>query len=180
MPDFGGDFELCTENDVESVKHHLDLDCNIGGRFRLLRGNGAPPVLRLLDSNSDQPVHVDEEHLAQVLPTVFRIDASVPLPDSIPLSKLNSSVQDVPGSRRLRLSLIRKMTETHWHDPNEAMQAAPEFHALFSDNSDNRNQSEKSINLDVPCYLTSQKSSRQLLKILRKLSPMNERVMPMG
>ena len=147
LPDFGGDFELCTKNDVDSAKEHLGLDCNVGERFRLLRENGKPPALRLLGSNSDQPVDVNDEHLAHVLPAVFRINARVPLPDSIPLYELSSSVQNAPGSRRSRLSLIRKMTTTNWHDQNEAMQAAQEFHALLSGDNDDTNQSGEQYDL---------------------------------
>ena len=146
LPDFAGDFELCTENDIELVKQHLDLNCNIGGRFRLLRENGASPELRILDSSSDQPVGVNDEDLAHVLPTVFRI-AHVPLPDSIPLCELGSGVQNAPGSRRSRRSLIKKILETHWRDQNEFMQTAPELYALLSSDDGDTEQSGRQYDL---------------------------------
>ena len=147
LPDFGGDFELCTENDVELAKQHLNLNCKVGERFRLLRENGAPPVLRLLGSNSDQPVDVDDERLAHVLPAVFRINARVPLPDSIPLYELSSSVQNAPGSRRSRRALIEKIFEARWQDQNEFMQAAPELYALLSSEDGDTEQSGEQYNL---------------------------------
>ena len=141
-PDFGGDFEACTPSDVELAKQHLGLDLKCGDRFRLLRENGQPLQLQLLGRSSDQPTELKDENLESVLPGVFRIDATVPLPASIPLYELGPDAQRSYGSRRSRRSLLKKVFGTHWQDQSQFTEAAPGLYALLSSEATNSDPDE--------------------------------------
>ena len=114
-PDFGGDFEACTPTDT-LAKERLDLDIKVGDRFTILRESGKPPQATVPGGELST---VDEERLQSVLPSVFRIDASVPLPASIPLYELRSDLQRPRGSRRSRSMLLKKLFETNWQDTSK-------------------------------------------------------------
>ena len=86
LPDFGGEFVATTSDDAELAKKHLKLDMKAGDRFKLFRPNGQSPVICHPSLNNSTAVN--DEHLEPLLPSVFRLDAHVPLPVSIPLHEL--------------------------------------------------------------------------------------------
>ena len=148
-PDFGGEFEVCTQSDVDLAKRHLKLDVHVGNRVRLLRENGAAPRVHVQGGHSAEPTEVNNEQLDSVLPSVFRIDARVPLPASIPLYELASTARRPCGSRRSRGELLKQVFETDWQNENQFKQAAPSFYSLLaSGNQDiDTDQLEKQYDL---------------------------------
>ena len=147
LPDFAGDFEVVTNIDVELAKKHLNVDLGINDRFRLLRENGKSPRTWAINKHSDQSTDVNNESLAEILPTVFRIDARVPLPTSIPLYELSSDVDHPYGSRRSRQALIKKILRTPQEDQNALMQAVQEYHASLPDDDGDADQSKREYEL---------------------------------
>ena len=131
LPDFGGEFEVITSDDTELANKHLKLDMKVGERFRLFRPNGESPVIYHRSLND--PTTVDDENLKLILPSVFRLDAHVPLPVSIPLHELASRVERPYGSRHSRRSVFKKLLGKQWKDVNEVTKAAPELYSLLSD-----------------------------------------------
>lgn len=142
-PDLAGDFTVSTPRDVELIKEHLDLDLQAGAVFRLLRESGAPPRIAVLGKDAPQPSNpeIEEQSLQKFLPRVFRIDANVPLPVSIPLHHLVGTIEEPPGSRASRSRLVQAVLGRGWTDQNELAQVLPELFTIVSDDSssqDNR------------------------------------------
>lgn len=131
-PDFGGDFEVCSPSDVERAKQHLGLDVQVGDRFRLLRESGGAPRIQMDGKDSDEPTELRNEALQRVLPAVFRIDARVPLPASMPLYELASNGQRPYGTRRSRGRLLKQVFDTDWQDESQFTKAAPGLYSLLA------------------------------------------------
>ena len=131
-PDFGGEFELVNENDVKLAKKHLQIDAPVGERFHLFRPNGGSPVI--YRSGQDAPIKVKakQAELSLVLPTVFRLDAHVPLPTNIPLCELAPNAKRPHGTRRSRRSVFEGILGKVWSNADEFAKAAPKLYALFS------------------------------------------------
>lgn len=128
-PDFGGEFELTTTRDVELAPTSIGVALKKGDRFRLFRPNGGEPVLYV--GKSADAVALDEtqqEGLREFLPEVFRIDAEVPLPDSIELHRLTPKARQVWGSRRRRGAVFASFGR-EWGDPAEIVKEAPDIFA---------------------------------------------------
>lgn len=136
-PDFAGDFTLSTSSDVERIRDLLGLDLQEGAMFRLLRESGAPPRIVLLGKDAPQPSEpeIDTDSLQQLLPRVFRIDANVPLPVSIPLHYLVDTVDPPHGSRSSRRRLVQAVLGRTWTDQNELAHVLPDLYAIVSDDS---------------------------------------------
>ena len=131
-PDFGGKFEIVNETDVELVNKHLKIDVSVGQRFHLFRLNGGSPVI--YHSGQDAPIKVKAKQveLSLVLPAVFRLDAHVPLPASIPICELTPNAKRSHGTRRLRRSAFDIIFGKTWSSAAEFSKAAPELFGLSS------------------------------------------------
>ena len=131
-PDFGGEFELVNKTDIELAKKHLQIDGKPGERFHLFRLNGDSPVI--YRSGQSEPIKVEAEQtdLNLVLPNVFRLDAEVPLPASIPLSELAPNAKRPPGTRQSRHSAFDVCFGRPWSNVTEITKAAQELFSLFS------------------------------------------------
>jgi hypothetical protein len=134
-PDFGGEFEIVDERDIELSNKHFELDFEVGDRFHLFRSNGDTPLIYA--SNLEEPVSVpcDDAALSVVLPGVFRLDANVPLPASIPLYELSPVSERPSGSRRSRRAILDQVLGRSWTSSEEFVQAAPGIYGSFSGNS---------------------------------------------
>lgn len=130
-PDFGGEFEVVNTNDVELAKEHLGLDLAAGERFNLFRPNGGQPIIYLADREEPIPVAKSSD-LCRVLPSVFRLDAHLPLPASIPLYELAPNVLRPYGSRRSRRSVFEGFLSRSWSSADEFTKAAPSLFGLLS------------------------------------------------
>ena len=130
--DFGGEFELVNETDVELANTHLQIDAPVGERFHLFRLNGGSPVI--YRSGQDAPIKVKAKQakLSLVLPAVFRLDAHVPLPANIPLCELAPNANRPHGTRRSRRSVFEGILGKAWSNADEFTKAAPKLYGLFS------------------------------------------------
>ena len=131
-PDFGGEFELVNETDVELAKKHLQIDAPVGERFHLFRLNGDSPVIYRTGQKEPIKVEAKQAKLSLVLPAVFRLDAHVPLPASIPLCELAQDAKRPPGTRQSRYSVFDAVFGRAWSNASEVAKAAPELYGLFS------------------------------------------------
>ena len=123
-PDFGGEFVATSERDIELAKAHLGLELRIGDAFRLFRPSGGPPTL--YPTKASDPVILDKPRqagLRELLPNVFRVDARVPLPDSMALHRLTPKARRAWGSRRRRGAVIESFAQD-WTNANEIVQQA--------------------------------------------------------
>jgi predicted ATPase len=137
-PDFGGEFEVLDATDVEQVKKHLGLDLVVGKRFNLFRPNGAQPIIYLPDRVEPVRVTAQPSDLRRVLPSVFRLDAHLPLPASIPLYELAPNVRRPCGSRRSRHSVFEGILGRSWPSAEEFTKAAPGLFGLLSSSASDR------------------------------------------
>ena len=130
-PDFGGEFEIVNERDVELARKYLKIDVSVGQRFPLFRLNGSSPVIYF---SGTEPIEIEatQDELSLVLPAVFRLDASVPLPDSIPLCELAPNANRPPGTRRSRHSVLDAILGRTWENASEFTNAAPTLYNLLS------------------------------------------------
>ena len=134
FPDFGGEFEVVTEDDVLLAKEHLNIQLGVRDRFHLFRPNGGNPIVYLAGQD---PVTVTAQQaaLGLVLPGVFRLDANLPLPASIPLYELTPNARRPSGSRRSRWNVLDQMLGKKWSSPDEWTKAAPGFFELIAGNA---------------------------------------------
>jgi hypothetical protein len=132
-PDFGGEFEVVDSHDVERALKHLDLELAVGDRFHLFRPNGEGPVVYQSGKNQPIPVTAKQSSLALALPAVFRLDAHVPLPASIPLYELAADAKRPHGSRRSRWAVFEGFLGKSWSDASDFTKAAPSLYGLLSD-----------------------------------------------
>ena len=135
-PDFGGEFELVNETDVELAKKHLQIDALVGERFHLFRLNGDSPVIYRTGQKAPIKVEAKQSKLSLVLPAVFRLDAHVPLPASIPLCELAQNAKRPPGTRRSRYSVFDVVFGRAWSNAGEFAKAAPELYGLYLSGGD--------------------------------------------
>jgi hypothetical protein len=142
-PDFGGEFEVVDQGDVGLAEKHLGLDVGLGDRFHLFRTNGGDPLVYLAGQDSPIRVAANESALALVLPAVFRLDANVPLPASIPLYELAPDARRPSGSRRSRWTVLDQVLGKSWSSPDEFTKAAPNLFGLLSDRSSERTRADR-------------------------------------
>lgn len=131
-PDFGGEFEVVSESDVELAKQHMNLELSIGESFHLFRPNGDNPVIYLAD---EEPIKLSKkqvEALKLILPAVFRLNAHIPLPSSIALRDLASEAQHSYGSRRTRGAVFESFLGRTWKSAEELAKAAPTIFPLLA------------------------------------------------
>jgi hypothetical protein len=133
-PDFGGEFEVVDATDVDLAQKHLGLDIAVGDRFHLFRPNGESPVVYQPGQNQPIAVAAKQSALDLVLPAVFRLDAHVPLPASIPLYELAAGAKRPHGSRRSR-AVFEGFLGKSWSDAADFTKAAPNLYGLLSDGS---------------------------------------------
>ncbi len=134
-PDFGGEFEVLNSDDVALAKKHLALDLAIGDRFHIFRASGKAPLLYPTNQTEPKPVSPKASDLSAVLPSVFRLDANVPLPASIPLHELASGTRRPLGSRRSRRAVVEGMLGKSWPNLEDFTKAAPTLFGLLGDSS---------------------------------------------
>jgi predicted ATPase len=136
FPDFGGEFEVVSDVDVGLAKTHLGVDLVVGDRFNMFRQNGEAPVVYL--AGDESPLKAGgrrQPDPSAVLPDVFRLDANIPLPASIPLYELAPDAKRPSGSRRSRRSVFDQVLGKSWSSSDEFTQAAPGIFGLISDRS---------------------------------------------
>ncbi|MBR7838517.1 hypothetical protein KDL01_34945 [Actinospica durhamensis] len=131
-PDFGGEFEIADRRDVELAKTILGTETHIGDRFHLFRPNGGNPLLYRSLDDSPMEIIAAPADLAAMLPNVFRLDANLPLPASIPLYALTPGVQRPSGSRRSRRNIIDQVLARTWSNAQEWQVAAPGLFPLVA------------------------------------------------
>ena len=134
-PDFGGEFEVADQRDIELAKKILGLDAEVGDRFHLFRPDNSPPVLYATSDVAPTEITVDAASLATLLPNVFRLDSGVPLPASIPIHELTPNAQRPSGSRRTRRDIFDQLFGRPWSTPQEWQSAAPSLYPLVANNS---------------------------------------------
>ena len=135
-PDFGGEFDIVDAADAASVKKHLGLDVAATDKLSLYRENGA--ALSVLRDGADKPVALSAtaEDLAKALPAVFRLNADLPLPASIPLYELSRKAKRPYGSRSSRRSVFEGFLGKPWSNADEFAKAAPQLYGLLSTDKD--------------------------------------------
>jgi energy-coupling factor transporter ATP-binding protein EcfA2 len=131
-PDFGGEFEVVDANDVDLAKKILDVDLSAGERFNLFRPNGGQPIAYLQGREDPVLVTAKTADLRRLLPSVFRLDAHLPLPASIPLYELAPNIRRPYGSRRSRRSIFEGFLGRSWSSAEEFTKAAPNLFGLLS------------------------------------------------
>jgi hypothetical protein len=131
-PDFGGEFEVVDQEDVNLAKQHLGLDVAIGEHFRLFRPNGEAPIIYRTGQAEPIAVEAGQSALGLVLPPVFRLDAENPLPASIPLYELAPDAKRPYGSRRSRRAIFEGFLSKAWSKVDEVTKAAPHLFDLLS------------------------------------------------
>lgn len=141
-PDFGGEFEVVDQNDVDLTRKHLNLEVVVGDRFNLFRPNGESPVIYRAGQPEAIRVKAKPADLARVLPAVFRLDAHIPLPASIPLYELSSDVKRPYGSRRSRRSVVEGFLGKSWKSAEEFTKAAPNLYGLLPSADDAETNSD--------------------------------------
>jgi energy-coupling factor transporter ATP-binding protein EcfA2 len=146
-PDFGGEFELVSEADVDLMRDLLGADLVIGARFHLFRSNGSSAMAYLPGQEEGVILTVEDQKLAGLLPAVFRLDANVPLPASIPLHELTTDVGHPSGSRRSRRTVVDRILGRPWSSLQEFAKAAPELYSEFSDTSQEHSSRDKQYQL---------------------------------
>ncbi len=141
-PDFGGEFELASDEDVRQVDS-LGLKVRRGDRLHIFRLNGAAPVAFL--PGRDKPLQLDPSALNAALPSVLRLHANLPLPASIPLIELAPNARRPFGSRRTRRTVYEGVLGKPWQSADEFQKAAPGIFGLISSSAE---QVENGLNLD--------------------------------
>lgn len=124
-PDFGGEFEVIDQNDIQHVKRVLRIDLAVGERFHLFRPDGGGPVI--YQSDEEKPTKLSGkqlEDLQGVLPSVFRLNSGTPLPASIPLHKLAPDMESRYGTRRSRGALLDNLFRLDQSNPQAFSEAA--------------------------------------------------------
>ncbi|GAT88212.1 hypothetical protein [Paenarthrobacter nicotinovorans] len=136
-PDFGIELTQLTESEKSTLKEACELaDVEEFESFALFRFAGKAPVayVQLAAGWTMHPV-IKPAALDEVLPKVFTIDATVPLPNSVPISFLASSGNARnPYGRRQRLTLLDVLLDHPQQlDTAQSLAAfAPEMHAAIS------------------------------------------------
>lgn len=130
-PDFGAEFEIVDQRDIDLMKQNLKLDTRTGDRFHLFRPNGGSPIAYVYGDDTPIEVTADPSDLAPMLPNVFRLDANVPLPASIPLYELAPDVQRPSGSRRSRRDFFAQVLGRSWSTQEQLTAAVPNLYPLL-------------------------------------------------
>lgn len=131
-PDFGGEFEAVDQRDVALAKDILDLDIEVGDRFRLFRPDGGKPVLYTSSDVSPTEVTADPSKLSSMLPNVFRLKSNLPLPASIPVYELAPGVHRPSGTRRARRDMLDQFLGKPWSNQQELVAAAPSLYSIIT------------------------------------------------
>lgn len=131
-PDFGCEFEIADDRDVELAKKHLDVEALEGARFKLFRLNGASPVVYRADETEPFKAGLTQAAVDELLPAVFRLDAHIPLPDSIPVLELEATAHRSYGSRRDRFNVDQGFLGKTWAGAEAIKNAAGELYSLVS------------------------------------------------
>jgi hypothetical protein len=131
-PDFGGEFEVANDDDVALAKEYLGLDLKPGSRFHLFRPNGERPIAYMPGQSTPISIDKPQADLVRALPAVFRLDANVPLPASIPLYELAPDARRSSGSRQSRWTVMEHILGKHWPNSDEFTKAAPSLFGLLS------------------------------------------------
>ncbi len=113
-PDFGGEFQITTERDVARMAAVFGDVPKIEDRFRLFRPNGQLPVIYRDGTDALVLDEATAATLPEILPPVFRLNADVPLPDSVPIYELTAAVMQVVGDRRQRGEIFESIFAQEW------------------------------------------------------------------
>jgi predicted ATPase len=123
-PDFGLELEITSSEDAEHARQLGIEQPSLGSRFHLFRLNGGKPVI-YGPSKPDSPIPVSSEaNLEAALPVVFRLDARIPLPTSIPLYELTADARRPPSSRRTRWTVLDTIFGRAWTNQDEFSKTA--------------------------------------------------------
>lgn len=145
MPDFGGEFEVVTDDDANAVRTKLGLNVPKGKTFHLFRFNGAPPVAYLVGSGA--PVQLTEGAIAllpEVLPQVFRLQEKLSLPASMPIFKLSPNATAPFADYKQRSTITKWFMGKGYGSPEAVQQDAKAIYdVLQPDGSARRSQTEQ-------------------------------------
>ena len=94
--------------------------------------NGDSPVIYRSGQEAPVKVEANQAELSLVLPAVFRLDAHVPLPASIPLCELALNAKRPHATRQSRYSVFNLVFGRTWPNAGEFAKAAPELYGLCS------------------------------------------------
>ncbi|MFG1740265.1 AAA family ATPase [Micromonospora chalcea] len=153
FPDFGLEFKHLDPNDRETLakacKTQLDDDTE---SFSMFRVGGKDPVVyvRQDDAWAKHPVK-DKKLLDALLPQWFEIDATVALPQSVPIKYLAAAERSFRTSpRKIRLGLVNAILENAqaWFGSAEGVTAAtPTLISTFSAASTQNAEHDKQLAL---------------------------------
>jgi hypothetical protein len=135
-PDFGLRLTGLDEEERAAVGTALGLPGPLAaGSFLLFRLSRRPPAVFVADGDQwAEHAVADEKALAAALPTVFEIDSTVPLPNSVPIRYLPAGEPDGYAGRTGGRSVLRALREakTTWFASPAAVQAhSAEITATF-------------------------------------------------
>jgi predicted ATPase len=148
-PDFGCEFEVADERDVGLAKKHLDLEVSEGARFKLFRLNGEAPVVFRGDELEPFKAGLKQAAVDDLLPAVFRLDADIPLPDSIPVLELEPTAHRSYGSRRDRYNVDEGFLGKAWAGADAIKSAAGELYSLVSGAAASAEADDRKLQLDL-------------------------------
>jgi predicted ATPase len=128
-PDFGLLLGSLDDADRAALAESCGIDVAAGvDRFRLFRFSGRKPTVYLEGADGVHHEHEvqDEESLIGVLPRVFEIDSTIPLPDSVPLSYLIDGELTTLADRAGRRKAFQMLEDNapQWFATAEATAAA--------------------------------------------------------
>lgn len=135
FPDFGGEFEVGPEDDVARLKEQFGVKLSVGDRVLLFRQNGASPTVFLGDSEKPLTIDLPQSVIDEIFPTVFRLNADIPLPASIPLHDLAPNAVPASGTRYSRRAVLKGFLAKPWKSAEELAKSAPELFGLLSGGS---------------------------------------------
>lgn len=139
-PEFGASFRAISREEVSVIKSMCDIkDAQDVERVALFRMNQSPQFRLYLQQNGAWvgPHHVKKPTMLQQLgiPMPFKIDADIPLPDSVPLEYLATRDPGVAIGRHLLRGVVDTLiSNAEWiADPQAVSEHASAIAALFDD-----------------------------------------------
>lgn len=150
VPEFGAEFGDLSDADRKAIRSitGLGIDTKVESFwfFRLNRG----PVLYARDGSEFKDAALKQGDLKKlVFPTIFEIDAKVPLPESIPIDYLAASERKrKPRSRRVWLGRFAKLRDNpEWFASAEKFQAAAGQFSFATEDTVDADETLKSYEL---------------------------------
>ena len=183
LPDFGLEWSMLNEVDCEKLRAACGITANTPiTDFLMFRSNGSKLTVYIPNGESYQAFDVtDAASLETMLPRVFRIDASVGLPDSVPIRTLaelaspESAIEEWSRSERQKYTEDILDNADMFKTTETVTSKAADLCKLFSPDSHSRAEitatRKKQIALakDLICRISGvdEEALRELYKALR-------------